>query len=70
MDANEGDVPTRPTGTDHGTVDGGDTVVECPLCVFSGTAQGVYRHLQTAHRKSELCREILAETPQIQPSGD
>ncbi len=70
MDANEGDIPSRTSGTHHGTADGGDAVVECPLCVFSGTAQDVYRHLQTSHRKSELCREILVDAPQTQTSGD
>ncbi|MEF8851983.1 MAG: hypothetical protein V5A44_03005 [Haloarculaceae archaeon] len=34
---------------------------ECPLCGFEDDRTTVYTHLQTAHRKSELSRRILAE---------
>ncbi|MBX0325407.1 hypothetical protein EGH21_20480 [Halomicroarcula sp. F13] len=44
-------------------VDGGDPsddgTARCPLCVFENDPKTLYRHLQTAHRKSELSRALL-----------
>ena len=34
---------------------------ECPLCDFEDDRTTVYTHLQTAHRKSELSRELMLE---------
>jgi len=34
---------------------------ECPLCDFEDDRTTVYTHLQTAHRKSELSRNLLDE---------
>ncbi len=42
------------------------TIANCPLCVFEGDSQAVYRHLQTSHRKSELSRTLLDKTRKTQ----
>ncbi|MFC6976933.1 hypothetical protein ACFQL1_23020 [Halomicroarcula sp. GCM10025709] len=36
-----------------------DTRRRCPLCTFRSDEQTVYRHLQTAHLKSELSSKLL-----------
>jgi hypothetical protein len=44
----------------------------CPLCGDRGGPGHLYRHLQTAHRKSEVCKHILTEKrgPGPSPEGE
>ena len=39
------------------------TPSHCPICGFEGDQRTVYRHLQTTHRKSEICRQLLEQQP-------
>jgi hypothetical protein len=49
-----------------GTVTSDQKRMRCPLCDEEGGQRHLYRHLQTAHRKSEIC-EYLLEKDRNQP---